>query len=30
MIEFDLRPLVEMGFHSFKLLRAAPGRMTGL
>jgi len=30
MIEFDLSPLVEMGFRSFKLLRAAPGRMTGL
>ena len=30
MIDFDLKPLVEMGFRSFKLLRAAPGAMTGL
>jgi hypothetical protein len=30
MIDFDLEPLVDMGFRSFKLLRAAPGRMTGL
>jgi hypothetical protein len=30
MIDFDLDPLLEMGFRSFKLLRAAPGRMTGL
>ncbi len=29
MIDFDIEPLVEMGFHSFKLLRPAPGRMTG-
>ena len=29
MIDFDLEPLVRMGFHSFKLLRPAPGRMTG-
>ncbi len=29
MIDFDLKPLVDMGFSSFKLLRAAPGRMTG-
>ena len=29
MIDFDLEPLVDMGFRSFKLLRAAPGRMTG-
>jgi hypothetical protein len=30
MIDFDLKPLIDMGFQSFKLLRAAPGRMTGL
>jgi len=29
MIDFDLQPLVDMGFHRFKLLRPAPGRMTG-
>jgi hypothetical protein len=29
MIDFDLGPLVRMGYHSFKLLRPAPGRMTG-
>lgn len=29
MIDFDLEPLVRMGLHSFKLLRPAPGRMTG-
>jgi hypothetical protein len=29
MIDFDLEPLVDMGFHSFKLLRPAPGMMTG-
>lgn len=29
MIDFDLEPLVSMGFHSFKLLRPAPGGMTG-
>jgi hypothetical protein len=29
MIDFDLDPLVRMGFQSFKLLRPAPGRMTG-
>ncbi len=29
MIEFDLQPLVQMGFSSFKLLRAAPGHKTG-
>lgn len=29
MIDFDLEPLVEMGFRSFKLLRTSPGRMTG-
>ena len=30
MIDFDLEPLIEMGFQSFKLLRARPGNMTGL
>ena len=30
MIDFDLQPLIDMGFQSFKLLRAAPGSMTGL
>jgi hypothetical protein len=29
MIDFELQPLVEMGFHSFKMLRPAPGMMTG-
>jgi len=29
MIDFDLDGLVAMGFNSFKLLRPAPGRMTG-
>lgn len=29
MIDFDLEPLVAMGFRSFKLLRAAPGGKTG-
>jgi len=29
MIDFDIEALVQMGFHSFKLLRPAPGRMTG-
>lgn len=29
MIDFDLEPLVEMGFRSFKLLRSTPGQMTG-
>jgi collagenase-like PrtC family protease len=29
MIDFDLEPLIEMGFHSFKLLRPAPGMKTG-
>jgi len=29
MIDFDLDALVRRGFHSFKLLRPAPGRMTG-
>jgi len=29
MIDFDIDALIDMGFHSFKLLRPAPGRMTG-
>jgi len=29
MIDFDIETLVAMGFHSFKLLRPAPGKMTG-
>jgi len=29
MIDFDIEALVRMGFHRFKLLRPAPGRMTG-
>lgn len=29
MIDFELQPLIEMGFRSFKLLRPAPGMMTG-
>jgi hypothetical protein len=29
MIDFDIDALVGMGFHSFKLLRPAPGKMTG-
>jgi hypothetical protein len=29
MIDFDIDELVAMGFHSFKLLRPAPGQMTG-
>ena len=29
MIDFDIDALVDMGFHSFKLLRPAPGQMTG-
>jgi hypothetical protein len=29
MLDFDLEPLIDMGFKSFKLLRAAPGKMTG-
>lgn len=29
MIDFDLEPLVAMGFRSFKLLRARPGGKTG-
>lgn len=29
MLDFELEPLIDMGFKSFKLLRSAPGRMTG-
>jgi hypothetical protein len=29
MIDFDIDPLVRLGFSSFKLLRPAPGKMTG-
>jgi collagenase-like PrtC family protease len=29
MIDFELQPLVNMGFRSFKMLRPAPGMMTG-
>jgi hypothetical protein len=29
MIDFDVGQLVGLGFHRFKLLRPAPGRMTG-
>ena len=29
MIDFDLEPLVDMGFRSFKLLRSTPTQMTG-
>jgi hypothetical protein len=29
MIDFQLQPLVDMGFRSFKLLRPAPGSQTG-
>jgi len=29
MVDFDLEPLIELGFHRFKLLRARPGKMTG-
>ncbi len=29
MVDFDLNPLMEMGFFRFKLLRARPGDMTG-
>lgn len=29
MIDFDIRPLNELGYHRFKLLRARPGNMTG-
>ena len=29
MIDFELQPLLDMGFRSFKILRPAPGMMTG-
>ncbi|NIP19231.1 MAG: hypothetical protein GWM87_14545 [Xanthomonadales bacterium] len=29
MIDFELQPLIDMGFRSFKLLRPAPGHHTG-
>jgi hypothetical protein len=29
MIDFDLEPLRELGYHRFKLLRARPGKVTG-
>jgi hypothetical protein len=29
MIDFELQPLMDMGFRSFKLLRPAPGMQTG-
>jgi hypothetical protein len=29
MVDFPLRPYVELGFHRFKLLRARPGSITG-
>jgi len=29
MIDFELQPLVDLGFRSFKILRPAPGMMTG-
>jgi hypothetical protein len=29
MIDFELQPLMELGFRSFKVLRPAPGMMTG-
>jgi len=29
MVDFDLKPLRELGFHRFKLLRARPGKLTG-
>lgn len=29
MVDFDLQPLIELGFHRFKLLRARPGKVTG-
>ena len=29
MIDFELQPLVDLGFRSFKLLRPAPGHHTG-
>ena len=29
MVNFELQPLIDMGFNSFKLLRPAPGMQTG-
>jgi hypothetical protein len=29
MVDFELQPLMELGFRSFKVLRPAPGMMTG-
>ena len=29
MVDFDIGPLNELGYHRFKLLRARPGNMTG-
>jgi hypothetical protein len=29
MVDFDLQPLIDLGFHRFKLLRARPGKVTG-
>jgi hypothetical protein len=29
MVDFDLAPLIQLGFHQFKLLRARPGSLTG-
>ena len=29
MVDFPLRPYIELGFHRFKLLRARPGAVTG-
>ena len=29
MVDFPLKPYIDMGFHRFKLLRARPGSMTG-
>jgi len=29
MVDFPLRPYIDLGFHRFKLLRARPGSMTG-
>ena len=29
MVDFPLRPYIELGFHRFKLLRARPGLVTG-
>lgn len=30
MVDFELQPLLDLGFRSFKILRPAPGMMTGL